>query len=238
MKKLNHYISTYQQPRILDLATGAGNFIKLLTDLTDDYREIIGIDKEKSAIDMARKHFSNERIVFKQMSANHLNFKLASFDIVCFSNSLHHVTDLSQIFKEIKTVLKPDGIVIVAEMVRDRLTDAQKSHLLLHHFAAKIDRLCGIIHDETYTRKEIKNLVTSHSDLTLLDHWMLRYNRKKSNTDEEIKWLLKTIDKLSQKIPKHAEEMDDLIDEGREIKTTIEKYGFASCPTKVMVLKR
>ncbi|MEC9485073.1 MAG: class I SAM-dependent methyltransferase [Candidatus Izemoplasma sp.] len=238
MKKLSSYIAKIDQPKILDIATGAGNFITLLTTLTDDYTEIIGIDKEKSAIDMARQNFDDNRIHFKQMHGDHLEFSPNTFDIVCFSNSLHHVSDIYKIFNQVHTVLNPRGYFIVAEMVSDRLTDAQKSHKQLHHFAAKIDRLCHIIHEETYTRKEIKDMVLSYPKFTLVDDWILRYSRKKSNSDEEIGWLLKTIDRLLQKIPHETEETDALIKEAESIKTYIERHGFDTCPTKVMVLKR
>lgn len=238
MKKLSSYIQKFEQPRILDIATGAGNFISLLTTLTNEVDEIIGIDKEKSAIDLARKNFNDDRIHFQQMHAHHLEFAPHSFDIVTFSNSLHHVNDIEGLFEQVNRVLKDDGLFIIAEMVSDKLSDTQKSHRQLHHFAAKIDRLCGIIHNQTLTRKEIKDKVSNISHFTVLDDWILRFNRKKSNSDEEIDWLLKTIDKLLEKIPHNNTEIDSLIKEGNRIKSYIKTNGFDSCPTKVMVLKR
>jgi hypothetical protein len=57
-------------------------------------------------------------------------------------------------------VLKNNGYLIIQEMYSDLdQTKAQITAFLIHHFTAKIDTLLGEFHRETYTRKEIKNLL-------------------------------------------------------------------------------
>jgi ubiquinone/menaquinone biosynthesis C-methylase UbiE len=156
MKKLQIELANFPQSTILDIGTGYGSFIEILTKNFNDYREIIGIDTSQTAIDAAKNHFKDyERIKFIKSDAFTMHFENETFDIITLSNSLHHLHNLPTLFDQMRRVLKKDGIVIVNEMLSDPLTLPQISHRLIHHFAAEIDREKGIIHDETFTESDI-----------------------------------------------------------------------------------
>jgi len=79
------------------------------------------------------------------------------FDFVSISNSLHHLQHVDTVFGELLRVLKPGGIMLVAEMYSDgNQTPAQQSHILLHHWLAEVDRLHGSYHQSTYTKAELE----------------------------------------------------------------------------------
>ena len=44
MEKLKEILNGYNKPSILDIATGVGSFISIITQLTENYSKIIGID--------------------------------------------------------------------------------------------------------------------------------------------------------------------------------------------------
>jgi SAM-dependent methyltransferase len=148
-------LSTICAGRILDVATGSGGFITYLLDNIRDFTEIIGIDLNQRPLDAARNVFLRDNIRFLRMDASRMEFPDDHFDTVCISNSLHHMEDLPGVLSEMKRVCKPGGQFIICEMYRDGQTDAQQTHVALHHWWAAVDTSDGILHHETYTRDDI-----------------------------------------------------------------------------------
>jgi ubiquinone/menaquinone biosynthesis C-methylase UbiE len=234
MEKLAQFLNDITPSKILDVGTGSGNFIDLINTIYKEYETIVGIDTFDAAIESATNNFKdNDRISFIKMDASTMTFEKESFDLVCLSNSLHHLEDTKIIFTEMDQVLKKGGYLLFAEMMSNNLSPSQQSHLLLHHFAAKIDRLQGQIHNDTYKDETILKVCEENSDLTLFDNWVLHYERKKENSDEEIQWLLNTVDKLTKKVANK-----DIFIEAEEIKKYIKQNGFDSCPTMIVVMKK
>ncbi|MFH1693419.1 MAG: class I SAM-dependent methyltransferase [Bacillota bacterium] len=191
---------------MLDVGTGVGNFVFLLTGLLDNYDEIIGIDTSLRAIEMAKTCFEEKDYVnFKQMDGNHIDYPDQYFDAVCLSNSLHHLDGAQSIFLEMKRVLKPNGIILVHEMISAPLTIKQISHQMIHHFSAEIDRSLGITHNETYTKKEIEQLLNSYSSCELEDAWILEDNEKRVFTEKEINEIIKTADQMVSRAKDQAQ---------------------------------
>ena len=140
MRKLKNIIVSLNSPRILDVGTGNGNFIRVLTSLEADFKSAVGIDVLNSSITSCEANFNDERISFVKMNALNMDFEDNSFDVVSLSNSLHHLLDIEDTLKEMERVLAPGGVIIICEMINNNLNKKQKSHLQLHHFAAEIDR--------------------------------------------------------------------------------------------------
>jgi SAM-dependent methyltransferase len=158
--------------RILDVATGAGSFVRFLLDGLQDHAEIVGIDAdpERSAA-FAEAFGDREDVRFVEMDAHHLVFPDSSFDTACISNSLHHLADPAPVLAEMLRVLRPGGHVVVNEMYRDGQSETQATHVLLHHWWAAVGTLRGEIHRETYRRAEILAIVDGLglADLRLVD---------------------------------------------------------------------
>jgi len=238
VERLANFFNEHPKSRILDVGTGSGNFIELIRQLYADYEEIIGIDTLEYAVTTAKKHFSSdEKIRFFVMDAIHMNFEDETFDVVCLSNSLHHLHDINSIFNEMRRVLKPGGYILVSEMVSNDLNERQLSHLKLHHFAAEIDRYLGDVHNDTYSNQTVIDLLVQHSECTITDSWPMEFERKEDTSDEETEWLLKTVDRVVNRVIdpiKNAE----FTAKGQEIKEYIKTVGFDSATTLIVVMKK
>jgi len=237
MKRLANWLSLHQPKTILDVASGAGNFIAILKSLYDDYDSIVGIDSLAYAVNSAKKNYRDDsRISFEQMDAANLTFHDASFDLVVLSNSLHHLSDQVSVLSEMARVVKPGGYVLISEMIANDLSDAQISHLKIHHFAAKIDRYFGETHENTYTQKTILNILSA-MPISIEEHWHLFYTRTGTTSDDEITWLNTTLDKMISRV-NNQQLQDELKQEATEIKTYLDRYGFDSATTLIVVMKR
>lgn len=236
MRKLSSWVKNYTKPKILDIGTGNGNFINIITSLNTEFNSAVGIDVLDSSIKSCQANFNNEKITFMKMDALNIDFEDNTFDIVTLSNSLHHLDDISVILKEMERVLAPGGAIIICEMISNNLTKKQKSHLAMHHFAAEIDRERGSTHFETFTDKEILNHLSEKSSLDIKDVWELSTPNTREINEKETEWIFETIDRVqgsvegSKKIEYYRKKAD-------RIKNYIRKYGFDSATQIIAVLK-
>jgi len=155
---LPHVLTAFSGGRVLDVATGHGDFAFALARSLASYDEIIGIDTNDKELETARetaKRQSLSRVRFFVRDAEVLGFEDASFDTVAISNSLHHMKSPGTVLNNMRRVLRPGGLFIVREMYRDNQTNAQMSHVLFHTFRADIDVLKGVTHRRSYLRDEL-----------------------------------------------------------------------------------
>lgn len=79
---------------------------------------VTGIDLSPVAIEMAREKGEDEGVAdtldFRVMDAEHLDFRDATFDVVCGSGILHHL-DLERAYSELARVLRPGGVGVFIE---------------------------------------------------------------------------------------------------------------------------
>jgi ubiquinone/menaquinone biosynthesis C-methylase UbiE len=216
--------------RVLDVATGGGGFVHFLLEGLDDYSEIIGVDNnERAEAGFAEAFKENPKIHFQKMDAHQLDFPDSSFDLVCVSNSLHHL-DPVPVLREMKRVLRPGGHLLVSEMYRDNQTETQMTHVHLHHWWAAVDTVNGIVHRETYTRQELLDLVTSLelTDLSTYDISDLTENPRDPAIMEE---LAPVFERYIQRAEGHPE----LQTRGAESRQRVEEVGFHGATTLVLI---
>ena len=236
MKKLKVYLTNFPQAKILDIGTGRGNFISLIDYIYNDYSEIIGIDVLDYLLDMNRENFkTNPKIKFIEDDILNTNLAKESFDVICLSNTLHHLENIKATFREMRRLLKPQGIIIVNEMISDNLNEKQISHKLLHHFAAKVDMRFGNYHQATFTENQIKKTLSELADLSMIDTWKLDIDL--SNEAEDTNQLVKIIDRLLEQV-KVCDDNEVFLEEANEIKTYLKNNGFDNATQVVLVLKR
>jgi 2-polyprenyl-3-methyl-5-hydroxy-6-metoxy-1,4-benzoquinol methylase len=144
--------------KVLDIATEEGNFITTLARNLKSYAEIIGIDIIRYT-KVAESIFSAENVWFMQMDTEWLGFEEESFDTVSISNGLHHLEDIPRCVGEIKRVLKSGGNVIIREVHRDIQAEPQLTDMNIHHWVAEIDTAGGYLHNKTFTRQELVDIV-------------------------------------------------------------------------------
>jgi ubiquinone/menaquinone biosynthesis C-methylase UbiE/uncharacterized protein (UPF0335 family) len=235
MKRFEQFLNKGHNKRILDIGTGTGEFLGLIHHLYQDYDQMIGIDASSRMIDMANTRNQHDKISFQVMDASNLEFKDDSFDLVTLSNSLHHLDDIPGILSEMKRVVKKDGYILINEMISNKLDAMQESHKLLHHFAAKIDRLNGDTHRETYTDSEILSIVKD-TGLQMDDFWYLEVERRKTNTKEELEHITNLINRVFERVPE--ENKNDLLEEKNRIEEYIKSNGYDGATSLLVVLKK
>lgn len=219
--------------RVLDVATGNGNFVGVLSEYLRDYTDIVGIDTNSRVLDAAREHFKQDNIHFQLMDATRLDFPNASFDTICIAYSLHHLANLPQAFAEMRRVLKPGGHFIIAEMYQDHQTDAQLTHVYLHHWCAAIDTALGVSHRETYTRQQILDLV---SELALHDCQFYDYADVTHDPHDA-----QNINRLDAALDQYCERAKNLPNAmelrtcGDEIRARLQTIGFHSATILIAV---
>jgi SAM-dependent methyltransferase len=233
MNTLQQALANISGGRVLDVATGKGDFAGVLNENLRDYSEIIGIDMIASAMDAARENFKHDNIHFAVMDAAHLDFPDASFDTVCISNSLHHLANMAQTLAEMLRVLKPGGHVIVREMYCDNQTETQLTHVYLHHWWAAVDSLNGIFHHETWQRREICEILTGLglSGLTVYD---LPHPEENPKNPELLTELNPIIDRYIQ----HAEGHPELQARGEELRQRMRDVGFHKATVLLAIGKK
>jgi ubiquinone/menaquinone biosynthesis C-methylase UbiE len=118
LKQVNQKADLKAGERVLDLGCGTGNVLEMILDVPQT--TAIGVDVSASMLAQARKKLQAEvqegRLVLE--NADLLSFLKSqptdSFDKIIMSNVLYAVADRQSIWQEIKRVLKPKGVVVVA----------------------------------------------------------------------------------------------------------------------------
>lgn len=101
--------------RVLEYGCGQGS---AAFDLARSGADVIGIDISPVAVEQAAARGEaeglSERLDFRVMDAENLEFAPDSFDLVCGTGILHHL-DLARSYAEIARVLKPGGAAVFTE---------------------------------------------------------------------------------------------------------------------------
>jgi ubiquinone/menaquinone biosynthesis C-methylase UbiE len=239
---IQKHLESISGGKILDIATEGGDFILTLINFLSDYDSFIGIDILKKKWD--DKRFTNYPVEFCEMNAELLEFEDSTFDTVCISHSLHHLSAIEKVSTEMKRVLKPNGNLILQEMFCDEpQSDAQKVDISQHHWGAKIDKLFEIPHRKTLTKQAIKEVVTNlhlaEEKIFESTHYVKclkcddKFECDDPKNEDIINFAIKEVDEDLHRLQKGLGEgvlenntyVKALLLEGEKIKKRIRKYG-------------
>jgi 2-polyprenyl-3-methyl-5-hydroxy-6-metoxy-1,4-benzoquinol methylase len=114
-------------PRVLEIGCGPG-YISL--ELARNNYDVTGIDLSSVCIDIAKRYAQEDpwletRGALHYLSGDFYNEELLparSFDVVVFVGALHHFPDQENVGRRVRSLLKANGIIIVHEPTRDRMT--------------------------------------------------------------------------------------------------------------------
>ena len=218
--------------KVLDVATGNGNFIHFLMEGLNSYDEIIGIDIKEGLEAAFAEQFKGQPVRYRQMDAAKMQFEDAEFDTVCISNSLHHMPDLPATLREMLRVLKPGGYFIVSEMYRDNQTETQMTHVHLHHWWGVVDQAQGIYHEETFRREEIIDTV---ADLGLVE--MRTNDLSELSENPHNPEILAELEAVIDRYIQRAEGHPALQVRGDELRQRLKEIGFDGATTLLIVGK-
>jgi 2-polyprenyl-3-methyl-5-hydroxy-6-metoxy-1,4-benzoquinol methylase len=98
--------------RVLDIACGVGYGTQYLAETAT---EVIGVDLDSEAIQFACDHYaSSANVRFVQGDALQVPLEDASFDVICSFETIEHVPDVDRFLREVRRLLKPDGVFLVS----------------------------------------------------------------------------------------------------------------------------
>ena len=107
-------VTLSQDSRILDMGCGAGQLSLFLSDHYQSFVE--GIDYDDEAIEYAKKYTQNKRLKFHAMDYNEVQYDDATFDMVCFIDTLYFTftrEKLRSLLDKSYAMLKENGKLVV-----------------------------------------------------------------------------------------------------------------------------
>lgn len=158
--KISSKLGSISGGKVLDVATGSGDFNDTLMKTVKDYDRFVGIDISAKDLESAKKRFRDQPVELMKMNTESLQFDNNYFDTVCIAYSLHHLDRIGKVLVELRRVLKPGGNLIIQEEFCDGdLTEAQKTDILQHAWKAEIDSSLGMTHKTTFTKHRIEQII-------------------------------------------------------------------------------
>ncbi len=222
--------------KVLDVATQEGHFIQTLMENLQSYSEIVGIDINEHAIETARDAYDRADIRFMVMNAEQLDFADESFDTVSTSASLHHLSNIPRVLREMKRVLKPGGHFIIVEMHRDGQTEAERTSIHLHHWVAEVDSALGHLHNSTLARQEfvdyVDNLVLS--EVEFYDCTDRESDPMEETRNEHLEGLIDRVIRRAER----ASNCRELRERGEELRQRLHEVGAQREPILMIIGKK
>lgn len=107
LKKLQLISKFNKTGKILDIGCGTGEFLKTFKDAKWD---TLGIEPSPDVRKMAIENYGLDI----REEAEIKNLETASFDVITMWHVLEHVPDLNERIEDLKRLIKPNGIIIIA----------------------------------------------------------------------------------------------------------------------------
>jgi len=132
---------------LLDLGCGTGTLVQMLQSGRPCTR-MIGLDIDGTVLAVAHRkavETGDAGTCFVQGSATLLPFGDASFDVLVTSLVMHHLTRANKAaaLRECLRVLRPDGILLLADFAAPRTLYARAVSLLVRHLEEVEDNMRG-----------------------------------------------------------------------------------------------
>jgi ubiquinone/menaquinone biosynthesis C-methylase UbiE len=151
---------------MLDLACGPGI---LLASLAPSMTLSVGVDLTPKMIQMARarcRAASSANTQFAEAPGERLPFATAAFDCVVTRLSIHHFPDALVVLREVRRVLKSDGLLVIGDLVSS--DDPAEGRL---HNA--LEQLRDPSHIRMLPASELLEVVNAAGfRVTATDHWL------------------------------------------------------------------
>lgn len=197
--ELEHYERYYSACQfvkdkvVLDAASGEGYGSYMLAEYANS---VTGVDISQQAIEAAKKKYNDRsNLTYKQGSVADLSFvESNSIDVVVSFETIEHVPeDVQNAFvKEIKRVLKEDGLLIMSSPNKKEYSDRYNFHNEFHVNELYVDEFVSLL------KTEFENIdlyrqyleVASFIDRADIDEGYIRYHKKRDLYNPEGKYVV------------------------------------------------
>lgn len=151
--------------KVLDAGTGTARIPILICQQRPDW-QIIAIDLAKSMLEIGEKNVKQagleKQIKLELTDAKQMPYQTHFFDAVISNSLVHHLPEPLTFFREIKRVLKPNGAILIRDLIRpsnkeiiERLVEDIGADYDEHQKKLFFDSLQAAL-----TLEEVKELVT------------------------------------------------------------------------------
>ncbi len=130
---------------VLDIACGSGYGTQLLARSA---KQVYGVDVDKTSVQYADETYGARNIKYMVGDGVAIPLDDASVDVIVTFETIEHIQDYKKFIKEVKRVLKPDGLALIS--TPNDLEFAEGNHFHLHEF--KYRELIDLL------RKDFKNI--------------------------------------------------------------------------------
>lgn len=113
-----------ESTRVLDIGCGTGNYTSLFQKVTG--ASVYGIDPSAGMLEKAVK--KNSGVIFSAGNAGEIPHPDQYFDFVYMTDVIHHISNLDQMFLEIKRVLKKAGSLCIVTQSHHQIEMRPTSH--------------------------------------------------------------------------------------------------------------
>ncbi|MPL95156.1 Ubiquinone/menaquinone biosynthesis C-methyltransferase UbiE [bioreactor metagenome] len=110
-----------KEMKVLEIATGTG---LIAVNIADSVQSVVATDFSPKMIETAMKKRAPVNVHFSVEDAAALSFPNQTFDAVIISNALHIMPDPVLVLKNIRRVLKPNGLLIAPTFSHGHLRDS------------------------------------------------------------------------------------------------------------------
>jgi SAM-dependent methyltransferase len=168
--ELDDFLRARAGGRMLDVATGSGNFVSFLVNRLRAYDEVVAVDLDDADVSEFEARFVDlPRIRFETMDALAMSFPAESFDVVSISHALCEFDDADRatLLQSIRRLTKAGGAIVICDTPRDPPTEPELTHILLHDWWSEVDAHNGVLHRPFQTRADLIALVEALNLLNL-----------------------------------------------------------------------
>ena len=113
----------------LDIASGSGYGTKILAETAAN---VYGVDVNEDAVKYAKKTYQAPNVEYRVGDGVKIPLDDNSVDVVVTFETIEHIENYQQFVKEIKRVLKPDGLALIS--TPNDLEFAEGNHFHVHEF--------------------------------------------------------------------------------------------------------
>lgn len=127
--------------KVLDAGTGTAR-IPILLCLECPQWQVFGVDLAKNMLQIGLQHIKQaslqNQIVLELVDAKQLPYENQHFDMIVSNSLVHHLPDPLPFFRELKRVLKPNGAMLIRDLLRP--PDPETMNNLVESIGTEYDR--------------------------------------------------------------------------------------------------